>query len=65
MDALERSARTITAREEASGTSVVDDEAVGRDPTTAPAPLRVPRAMGGGRAVAALTAASTETVSPG
>ena len=36
----------ITAREEASGTSVVDDEAVGRGPTTAPAPLRVPRAMG-------------------
>lgn len=42
---------TITAREGASGTSVVDDEAVGRGPTTAPAPLRVPRAMGacGGR----------------
>ena len=49
MDALERSARAITAREEVSGTSVVDDEAVGRDPTTAPAPLRVPRAMGGVR----------------
>ena len=51
MDALERSARAITAREEVSGTSVVDDEAVGRGPTTAPAPLRVPRAMGacGGR----------------
>lgn len=47
VDALERSARAITAREEVSGTSVVDDEAVGRGPTTAPAPLRVPRAMGG------------------
>ena len=64
MDALERSARAITAREEVSGTSVVDDEAVGRGPTTAPAPLRVPPGDGG-RAVAALTAASTETVSPG
>lgn len=42
---------TITAREGASGTPAVDDEAVGRGPTTAPAPLRVPRAMGacGGR----------------
>ena len=28
---------------------MVDDEAVGRGPTTAPAPLRVPRAMGGVR----------------